>query len=313
MPLKLRAATLRQLEVFLEVYQSGSLTQAAQRMHLSQPTVSIQLKRLSEALGVTLYHFRGRQLLFTESARLLAQCASEVLRCGERFEMALADLHQLKSGTLRIAVVTSAKYFVPHIIGPFCRQYPLIDIRLKIGNRAQIRQRLQQGLDDIYVFSQIPDHPPVHSRPLLDNPLVVVAASDDSLFQQSKLTLAKLASRPFLMRERDSGTRQAIERHLRAHNIELNVRMEIESNEAIKHCVAEGLGLSILSQHTLTLDPVPAIGVLPVDGLPIQTQWHTLWLADQALSVAAKAFLEYTENHPLVLPSAGWGSGEGVH
>ncbi|MBY5992906.1 LysR family transcriptional regulator [Ferrimonas balearica] len=297
MPLPLRSVSLRQLQVFLEVYQRGSITAAARHLHLTQPTVSLQLKRLSEQLSEPLYRVHHRQLAFTESARLLARCALEILQSAERLEMNLADLHQLKAGTLRIALVSSAKYFIPNIIGPFVRQYPLVDLQLKIVNRAELLARLAQHQDDVYVISQLPEQPPLNVHPLVANPLHLIAPDPHPLSGHPRLSLKDLAQEAFIFREAGSGTRLAIDQCLAALDLALEPRMVIESNEAIKQCVAAGLGLAILSEHAITYGGMAGIQRLKVKELPIQTHWQFVWPKDRPPSVLAEAFLGYLTAH----------------
>ncbi|SHH28719.1 LysR family transcriptional regulator [Ferrimonas marina] len=299
MTLPLRSVSLRQLQVFLEVYQRGSITAAAQQLHLTQPTVSLQLKRLSEQLSEPLYHLHHRRLIFTESARLLAEYTREVLRSTERLEMSLADLHQLKAGTLRIALVSTAKYFIPTIIGPFAREYPLVDLQLKIVNRAELLQRLEQHRDDVYVLSQLPEQPALNVHPLVANPLHLIAPDPHPLGGHPSLSLHDLSQEAFLFREAGSGTRLAVEQCLARLDLRLTPRMVIESNEAIKQCVAAGLGLAFLSEHAIRYGGMAGIQRLAVKELPIQTHWQFVWPKDQSPSVLAEAFLRYLTASPL--------------
>ena len=155
-----RIGTIRQLEIFLAYFDLGSIKAASESLHLTQPTVSMQLKKLSEAVGMPLYERVGRRREFTDAGRALAVTAREVLESFERLDMELADLRGLKAGTLRIAVVTTSKYFIPHLLGSFCEQYPRVDLQFRVGNREQIIQRLHDGLDAIS-----------SRRPILDRPV----------------------------------------------------------------------------------------------------------------------------------------------
>lgn len=287
--------TIRQLEIFLAVYDLGSITAASEALHLTQPTISTQLKKLADAIGMPLYQRVGRGREFTDAGRALAATAREVLDSFERLDMKLADLRGLKAGTLRIAVVTTSKYFIPHLLGSFCEQYPQVDLQFRVGNREQIIRRLHDGLDDLYVFSHPPEDEDIVVTDFLPNPLVAIAPLDHPLAQRSELSLADLAREPFLMRESGSGTRHAIERHLARLDAKLNVRMTIESNEAIKHAVMSGLGISILSEHTLTYGGAEGLVRLRVRELPIESTWYLVRLRTRRLSLIAEAFLEYLQ------------------
>ncbi len=287
--------TLRQLEIFLAVYDEGSVKAASEALHLTQPTVSMQLKKLSEAVGMPLYERVGRGRKFTDAGRALAATAREVLESFERLDMELADLRGVKAGTLRIAVVTTSKYFIPHLLGSFSELYPRVDLQFKVGNREQIIQRLHNGLDDLYVFSHPPEDEDIVATDFLDNPLVAIAPEGHPMACRRRFYMKYLASEPFLRRENGSGTRHAIERHLQHHGVRMNVRMTIESNEAIKHAVMSGLGISILSRHTLTYGGDTGLVELKVKELPIESTWYLVRLRSRRLSPIAQVFLDYLQ------------------
>jgi DNA-binding transcriptional LysR family regulator len=288
-----RIGTLRQLEIFLAVYDLGSIKAAAEALHLTQPTVSMQLKKLADAVGLPLYDRVGRGREFTDAGRALATTAREVLDSFERLDMELSELRGARAGTLRIAVVTTSKYFIPHLLGSFCEQYPLIDVQFRVGNREQIIERLRNGMDDFYVFSHAPEDADIVATDFLANPLVAIAPANHRLAGKRGLTLTDIEDEPFLMREAGSGTRYAIERHLARHDARLDIRMTIESNEAIKHAVMAGLGISILSEHTLSFGGSSGLVELDIAELPIESTWYLVRLASRRLSLVAQAFLDY--------------------
>ncbi|MCV6588964.1 MAG: LysR family transcriptional regulator [Marinobacterium sp.] len=288
--------TLRQLEILLAVYKEGSVTAASRVLFLTQPTVSMQLKKLAEAVDAPLYDQVGRKLIFTEAGLAVVNTAREVLDSIGHLEMKLADMKGLKAGTLRLAVVTTAKYFIPHLLGEFLQFYPEIDVDFKVGNRQQIIDRMSQGEDDFYVFSHPPRHSDLNLHEFLPNPLVAIAHEGHPLSTAKNIPLQTFAEQPFLMRESGSGTRHAIERHFEQQNIEPNIRMIIESNEAIKHSVMSGLGVSILSSHTLAFGGSSGLARLDVAQLPVTTRWYLASLKARQPSVVARTFLEYVES-----------------
>ena len=296
-PLRLHAriGTLRQLEILLAVEETGSIGAAARKLHLTQPTVSMQMKKLADAIDMPLLELRGRRREFTDAGRAMAATAREVLDSFARLDMQLADLRGLRAGTLRLAVVTTSKYFIPHLLGPFCSLYPAVEIQFKVGNRQQIIQRLEQDRDDLYVFSHPPEDADIEVIDFLPNPLVAIAPAGHPLAQRGQLELDDLSAYPFLMREQGSGTRHAIERHLRERGITMDVRMTIESNEAIKHSVMSGLGISILSAHTLTFGGSAGLVELDVGQLPIASQWFLVRPRQKCVSLIADTFLRYLE------------------
>ena len=147
-----RLGTLRQVEIFMRVAETGSIARAAESLHLTQPSVSNQVKKLSEALDIPLYEVNGKQIHLTEAEQQVVRTGQELFESIQRLDEKLNNLKGLTAGTLRIAVVTTAKYFMPHILGPFCREYPDIDVEFKVGNRAQIIERLKGNRDDLYLF-----------------------------------------------------------------------------------------------------------------------------------------------------------------
>jgi DNA-binding transcriptional LysR family regulator len=214
----------------------------------------------------------------------------------ERLKEGLDQMNGLTKGTLSLAVVTSAKYFIPHLLGPFCERYPNIDVKLKVGNRGQVIDRMALAEDDFYVFSHVPDVPDLSAIEFLPNPLIPIASKTHPLANRKNLTLKDLAEHDFLLREEGSGTRHTIETYMEQHHTKLNVRMTIESNEAIKHCVMANLGFSILSAHALSFGGDEGVVKLDVKGFPIPSQWSFVWPAEKSLSPIADVFLRYTQD-----------------
>lgn len=300
-----RIGTFRQLEILLAVYQTGSITGASKKLFLTQPTVSMQLKKLSVAVGVPIYDYVGRKLIFTQAGLEVINSARDVLGGIDRLEMKLSDMQGLKVGTLRLAVVSTAKYFIPHLLGEFLKHYPDIEIDFKVGNRQQIMDWLTTGEDDFYVFSHPPENQKLHLYEFLPNPLIAIAEKNHPLAAETNISLQQFSEQPFLMREAGSGTRDAVARHFAQFGIQPNIRMTIESNEAIKHAVMSGLGVSILSSHTLAFGGSSGLAKLDVQHLPIMTKWFLANLQAKQLSVAANAFLEYVkgyERESMLLP-----------
>jgi DNA-binding transcriptional LysR family regulator len=289
--------TMRQLEILLAVHDQGSINEAAKALFLTQPTVSIQMRKLSDAIGEPLYKFINRQLVFTDVGLELVKTAVEVLDSFARLDMTLGNIRKFKPGTLRLAVVTTSKYFIPHLLGPFCEEFPDIDIQLTIGNREKTIERMKQGVDDFYVFSHPPQDIDMQSLEFLENPLVAIAHKDHPLGKQQSITLSELCNEPFLMREKGSGTRYAIENLFKQHKLQPNIKMTIESNEAIKHAVMSKLGIAIISAHTLTYGGQSGLVRLPVKELPINSHWFFLWLTSKRPTLIASAFLKHIETN----------------
>ena len=298
-------ATMRQLRVFEAVAEQSGFSRAAAQLHLSQPTVSLQVKQLSEAVGLPLFEQVGKRIFLTDAGRMLRATGAEMFDAWARLEMQVADLKGLKQGRLRISAVTTAKYVVPRLLGSFCRIHPGVEVAFEIGNRSAIIERLARNEDDLTVMGMPPRGMEIVSHPFAENPLVIVAPRGHALARGRRIPLSKLAGQPFLMREQGSGTRLAADRFLRERGMRLNVKMEIGSNEAIKQAVAGGLGLSILSLHALGPDAAPrSLAVLNVEGLPIRRHWYIVHPTGKRLSVVAQAFYAYlkTEGSHIKFP-----------
>jgi len=313
-PAKRLPATMRQLRVFDSVAKHSGFSKAATELHLSQPTVSMQVKHLSEAIGLPLFEQIGKQIFLTDAGRMLQTTSAEMFDAWARLEMQVADLKGLKQGRLKISAVTTAKYVVPRLLGPFCQMHPGVEVAFEIGNRSAITERLARNEDDLIVMGVPPRGMDIVSIPFAENPLVIVAPRGHPLARSKNIPLSHLVDLPFLMREQGSGTRLAADRFLRDRGVRLNIKMEIGSNEAIKQAVAGGLGLSILSLHALGPDAAPrSLIALNVEGLPIRRHWYIVHPAGKQLSVVAQAFFTYlkAEGSHIKLPTLTGFSGQG--
>lgn len=286
-----RHLSYRQLETFATVARLGSFSRAAEALHLTQPAVSIQIRQIIDSIGLPLFDQSSRELRLTAVGHELLQTARELDDSWNRFQSAVDALKGLKKGRLRVALVTTAKYFLPRMLGAFCQRYPEIDIELEVANRARIIERLRANEDDLYIMSFPPEELDVVATPFLDNPLVVVAPAAYAL-PGGPLTLADLAPHPFLLRESGSGTRKAVDRHLARSGLTLKVKLALGSNEAIRDLVATGMGLAILSRHVLGEHPEEdGLRILDVAGFPLQQPWSVVHLRQKILSLTAQAFM----------------------
>lgn len=287
-------ATLHQLRVFEATARHGSFTRAAEELYLTQPTVSIQVKQLTKAIGLPLFEQIGKRLYLTEAGQALLETSQEIFSRLEQFDMAVANLKGMKQGRLSLAVITTAKYFVPRLLGPFCERYPGIDVALQVTNHEVIQERMANNEDDLYIVSQPPEQLDLESHSFLENPLVVLARKTHPLAASTNIPIEKLDGETFIMREPGSGTRKAVQQLFDKHNIEVKVRLELGSNEAIKQAIAGGLGISVLSRHTLISEGIGGeLTVLDVEHFPIQRQWYVAYLAGKQLSIVAETFLDY--------------------
>ncbi len=285
--------SLRQLEIFREVARHRSYTRAAEALHLTQPAVFAQVRKLEEQLGAALIERIGRQLHLTEAGEIVLEGAGLVLDEVERLRMALADLQGMVRGRLKLGVISTAQYEVPAEIGAFCARHPGIDVRMTVGNREELLARLRANEDDLYILGTPPADLEIEAVRYAENPLVLVAPPRHPLAGRARVEPRELAAEPFILRERGSGTRAATERFLAEAGIAPPVRMELGANEAVKQAVMAGLGLAVLSRGTARLEIDAGLLVeLPVAGFPIRRHWHAIWPRGKRLSVAARAFLD---------------------
>lgn len=290
-----RHATLRQLQVFEAVARLGSFTRAAEELFLAQPTVSMQLKKLADTIGFPLFEQVGIRIQLTDMGREVYAACQEVFGALANLEMKVADTKGLERGHLRLAVITSAKYLAPHLLGRFLRLHPDVEVSLTVTNRERLLARISSFEDDLYIFGQPPEQLAVEAHMLIPNPLVVMAARDHPLAGVSDIPLKRLLEEPIIMRERGSGTRAAVIRAFEAKRLQPPVaRMEFGSNESIKQAIVAGLGISVLSVHSLVLEGTQGpIAVLDVQGFPIQRHWYVVHPKGKRLSVVAAAFLDF--------------------
>jgi DNA-binding transcriptional LysR family regulator len=247
-----------------------------------------------------LYEQVGRNIYLTEVGEQVASSCRAVIGKLSNLEILLDDYKGMKRGRLKVSVVSTAKYFAPRALGTFCKQHPNIELGLKITNRDTILKRIDQNLDDLYILGQVaPIDLDLKVIPFAPNPLVIVAHRDHELAGK-KVTLKRLAKEQFLLREDGSGIRSALQSLFKERGLELNERLTLETNEAIKHCVAGDLGVACVSEHGLKLDsPTMPIVKLDVEGFPINKQWNIVYPAGKELSVIAQEFLEYLQEYGL--------------
>lgn len=286
--------TWNQLRLFEALARHGSFTRAASELHVVQPTVSAQIKQLTDTVGTPLYEQVGKKIHLTEAGRELHRTVNELSEVWRRFEMTISDLKGVKAGHLRIAIVTTAKYFVPRLLGPFCKRYPGIDVSLEVLNRNSVIERLADNLDDLYILGNPPRHMELVQHRFLENPLLVIAPKDHPLALKRNISLERLADERFILRETGSGTRIATEEFFVKQKFKPQIKVELGNNEAIKWAVAGGLGLSVVSRHSLLLEPMQdRLAVLDVQGFPILRAWYLVHPAGKKLSVVARTFFDY--------------------
>ena len=292
----IRHATFRQLQVFEAIYRLGSFTRAAEELFLTQPTVSMQMRKLTDAMGLPLFEHVGRNVQSTEAGSVLYEACRNIFESLANLEMNMADLKGLKRGRLSLSVISTAQYIAPEILGEFSRQYPGIDLALEVTNRNKTIERMLANADDLYIMGQAPQNEvELVTYKFAPNPLVVIAPRDHPLVGKKNISMEELANEPFIVREPGSGIRDAIFKKFDSLGLKPKIRMELGSNEAIKHAVVGRLGISVLSLHTFMLEGVEGpVALLDVEGFPILRSWYLVHPKGKELSLIAKTFLEFT-------------------
>jgi DNA-binding transcriptional LysR family regulator len=290
----LKHGTLPQLRAFEASARLGSFTRAAEELHMAQATASVQIKKLSDTVGLALFEQEGKRIHLTEAGqRLYAGCGA-LFRALDEMEQALAGMRGVASGQLRLAVPSAAARFAARLLGAFARRNPAVQPSLQTCERLALMERLGSGDDDLYMFVEPPDEREVVAQAVVPNPLVVLACREHPLAGENDIAFARLAAEPLLMREPGSGTRMVILRLFARHGLAPNIRMEFGSDEAIREATLAGLGVSILPRYTLGLDRVlTKLVCLDVEGFPLESHWHFVYPVGKRLSAPARAFMDF--------------------
>ncbi len=287
-------ATLRQLKIFDTVARNMSFARAAEELHLTPPALSIQIKQLAEVFGQPLFEQIGKRISLTSAGIVAWAACRDILNRLEQLAQELGALQGLERGTLKLATLATAKYFIARLLGDFCAQHPGVDTSLFLGNRETLLERLARNQDDLYILGQPPEHANVVAESFADNPLVLVARPDHPLVGKSNIDPSSLRNVPFIQREPGSGTRLAAENFFAYHDIVLKVRMEMASNEAVKQVVAGGLGVAVLSVSTLRAELARGeLAIIDMRGFPLKRKWYLVYPTGKQLAPATRAFMDY--------------------
>jgi len=297
--------TLHQLKVFESVARHLSYTRAATELFLTQPTVSLQIKQLENLVALPLFEQMGKRIYLTEAGQELYQYSRAIAQQIADMELALDELKGLERGKLNISVVSTANYFAPHLLAKFCHRYQGVTVSLNVSNRENVLKQLADNLTDLAIMGQPPDGLDIVSESFMENPLVIIAPSDHPLCSMRQIPVKRLAQEIFLVRETGSGTRNAMERFFVEQKIKINRGMETDTSEAIKQAVQAGMGLGIMSRHTIELELITnRLKILDVDGFPIIRHWHVVHRKNKRFSNVAKTFKDFLlKEAPSLVPS----------
>lgn len=287
----LQHPSLRQLEVLRSVARLRSFTAASRALHVTQPAVSMQIRELEESCGLALFERVGRRIHLTEAGEELARCAERIAESLDQTRERLDALRGLHAGVLKLGAVSTAKYFAPSMLSEFQRQYPAVTIRFSVGNRQEMIRNLEANESDLIIMGRPPSGLRTAAEPFAPHPLAVVAAPDHPLAGRRRIPVQALAQESFVIRERGSGTRAAMETFFEERGARYQATMEAGSNETIKQAVIAGMGISFISLHTVGLElRTRRLVVLDVEGLPVMREWYVLHLQGKRLLPIAAAF-----------------------
>jgi len=283
--------TLRQIEVFNAVARHQNYTRAAEELHLSQPAVSMQVRQLEEGVGLPLFEQVGKQIHLTDAGEQMYIFGREMAGLLDEAEVVFEAIKGVKHGNLTISVATTASHFATRLLAEFAKQHEGITISLDVTNRKALRRQLENNEPDLVIMGQPPAGVDVEATAFMENPLVMVAPAKHALTGQKKIPLSHFANESFVVREVGSGTRGATQRFFDDHGVPFNTDIEMSSNEAIKQAVEAGLGLGIVSIHTLELElETGRLDILDVEDFPIIRHWYVLQRKGKRLSPSAQAF-----------------------
>jgi|SRR6266536_777865 len=290
----MRGVTIRQLQIFVAAASHLSFARTSEQLHLTQAGVSLQIKQLEEMAGFALFERRGRKVALTEAGEVLLRYAQRIQDALKDADAALSALKGLTGGRIRVGVVSTAKYFAPALLARFQARYPGVRVSLSVNNREVIVRELERDEIDVAIMGQPPQRIATEAVAIADHPLVVIAAPQHPLASARRIRLEALAGQMFLVREQGSGTRSSMERFFAERGFEPKIGNEMSSNETIKQAVMAGMGLALISRHTIGLElATRRLAVLDVVGLPLMRRWYVVRRAGRFASPATMAFVDF--------------------
>ncbi|MEZ4800958.1 MAG: LysR family transcriptional regulator [Flavobacteriales bacterium] len=285
--------TLHQLQVFVKVVQTKSITKASEEMYMTQPAASIQLKKLQDQFEIPLIEVIKKRIHITEFGMEIYRMADKILGEVYAINYKTEAFKGLLSGRLSIGVVSTGKYVMPYFLSDFMKKNEALELEMDVTNKSKVIASLENGDIDFALVSIVPDRLNVYEEILLDNVLHFVANKNFQL-KKKKLTKSELEEYSLLFREVGSATRSVMENYFEQKNLKARKKIELTSNEAVKQAVLAGLGISIMPLIGIREEiRAKRLKIVPAAGLPIKTKWRLIWLKDKALSPAAEAYLSY--------------------
>ncbi len=289
--------TFRQLRLLESVARNASYTRASEELHLTQPAVSTQIKQLEQEVGLPLFEQLGKKIYLTEAGKEMYEFSRGIAQQVRDIESVFDDLKGVKRGNLSLSVTSTGKYFAPYLLAEFVKLHPGTKVHLEVTNREEILVELQENIPNMAIMGRPPNTLELSSQEFMNNPLVVFSRPDHPLAKEKNIPISRLMEENFILRERGSGTRNAVEDFFEQRNMQLNTSMEMSRNEAVKHSVMAGLGLGIISLHALELElALNRIAILDVEGFPVMKKWYLVYRTGKRMSPIAQAFHDFVLN-----------------
>ncbi len=285
--------TLNQLQIFLKIVDTQSITKASEQLNLTQPAVSIQLKNFQNQFDLPLTEIHGRKIHITEFGHEIANAADKIIQQVQAINYKTLAYKGLLSGKLKVSIVSTGKYVMPFFLSDFIKLHQGIDLTMEVTNKDQVINSLEANQVDFALVSILPKNILVDKLDLLQNKLYLVGQSNHKLPKKSSVKQV-LESLPLIFREQGSGTRQIMENYMNVHQVMATKKMELSSNEAVKQAILAGLGFSIMPLIGIKNElKNGALQIIPLKGLPIITTWQLVWLKGKKHSAVSQAFLDY--------------------
>jgi DNA-binding transcriptional LysR family regulator len=286
--------TMRQLQVFEAVARHLSFTRAAEELHLTQPAVSMQVKQLESMVDLPLFEQLGKKVHLTEAGHTVLSHSRIMMGQLKDIERDINNLRGIEGGNLKICIASTVNYFATRLLSKFCEQYKTVGISLDVVNREELIKRLEANEPDLVLMGQPPDELDVEAEAFMENPLIVICAPQHPLASKSRIPIETMADETFVMREPGSGTRTAMKRVFDQFGVTPNPGIQLSSNETIKQSVEAGLGLAVVSAHTVELElQAKRLVSLDVQHFPVIRKWYVAYRRGKQLSATAKVFLEF--------------------
>ncbi len=285
--------TLHQLKIFLKLVEYQSVTKAAEELYLTQPAVSIQLKKMQSQFAVPLTEVVGRQLYITDFGKEIARSAQKIVNEIEVINYKTQSFKGTLAGRLNLSIVSTAKYVMPYFLSDFMRRYSGVDLTMDVTNKGRVVQSLEQNEVDFALVSVIPDQLKLSRVELMQNKLYLVGGT--AIKRNEKWPIKKIFEKyPLLFREQGSATRAAMEAFMAEKNLPTFKKIELTSNEALKQALIAGLGYSIMPLIGIKNELKSGdLEIIPFRNLPIITHWNLVWMEAKRLSPVAEAFLDF--------------------